>query len=733
MDNKPATTTDTGDANKPALAPFRPNLHPLVQVSDRQKVFVLAELPPDGQRELWLWQAIISDILKTPRNERGALKKQLASEHGVTVKQIEYRMTRFNKGSRGRGNLRFPAHSWRALVDWNKYKPTKPGTKIPQAFIDLFHEQVTNATRENDAVQNVVKRLIRQAKRWAQIRRDENKIPGYHLAGQTPGPGEVELTFNPRTGIPDGWSYGNLIKKQPEAHIRVALRGGPRQAARFKMPVLRTRVGLRFRQVVMFDDQDFDTRVIPLFGDRLVTPQSFADLDVLTGYSNHLIKCPYHDDRAGVLRTLTQKDFFWRLIWSLTQEGWNDSGVPCLWIMEHGTANVEGMDELIKTATRGAVTFQRSGIFNKPAYKGLFGASPGGNPRFKAHIESSFKPLRILLADAPGAKHHTERTNELAQRHGREMEYRRLLRIADEMEPEFALQLVHDHMHYPTFAWLAQRMVEMYNRNPDHQLEGWRSCHFSETRYRLEADDSSPFGKWFSPAEMQALPTDRREALRAVGKSMPNCEKVFNLSRWEARQRMLDKQGSEIRKLRDDEIPMVAPSQLWRDERVEQDHTIRITDHWIDADEMVYPGYATNSHGGRENLPRGEKLKVLLSPFDPSKIWVAQALPKGQIGRVIGTCPRIKKSMITDEIGITKQLAEIAEVEAPEVAAVEAMAAREIARNRNNRRFNDALYTADENAKRDRMKEAGEIDRQKRTPKTSPKVPVETDENPLGI
>jgi hypothetical protein len=361
------------------------------------------------------------------------------------------------------------------------------GTNLPEVFLDYWQSL---CERNQRACRPAWRQLVRA---W----RSGQPIPGY------------EQQTGPRTDLPAGWSYGNLMRHRPTDRDLAVMRQGRAAAAPYLPRVFGTRKALWVGSHVMFDDVWHDNFV--LFRGRPVRVMQLAALDVYSGCLFSWGCQPRIKREDGSEMGIPAALMRMLLASVVTSEGYSPNGTEL--VAERGTAAIEDwVERLLADRSNQAIRVRRSGITGEEqAVAGMFHGAGRGNPRFKAALEAQFNLLHNELASLPGQTGLSvdRRPEELAGL----LDYETALARAGSVLPaECAANLHHPLLDFHQFLPLLADAMALINGRFDHNLEGWAECGHVITEHRLSADSAD----WLSPARVLALPANIREPLIAA-------------------------------------------------------------------------------------------------------------------------------------------------------------------------------------------------------------------------
>lgn len=555
---------------------------------------------------------------------------------GVSIPTANRIVRRFNKGG------------WKALLD-NRGKNNEP---LPEPFKN-FARQLHLQCQRSTTGREVQRMLVERWRLWLRTGDDKHAIPGY----------ETPPKAGPK-GYPRGWSEDNILRFRPDDYALSIARQGSKSAAGFLPSILKTRVGMRFGQVVFFDDQDYDVKVAaPGSSQRSLRPQGFNCLDYVSGcFMHHAIRLRWWDKDGDKYRTQTQEDFTWFVVAYLQKHGYRRDSHGTTFVFEHGTATgynnrslstfggYSNFDEALFGVSHGCIRTERSGLFNQPAFAGmLFRPQSSGNPNFKAPLESMFNLVRNRMAALPGA---TGRNRDLkpAEQYGQDHYTGQMLKLWENLDERHRKLIRFPILTVEQFAELAATVYQAINASTEHLLEGWEKLGFVAAQLRFTPDDRSP---WLSQEEAAELPDDLRAVLLAKAE-IPGHVRPWRLSPADVASQC----AGELTKLPDHLIPLLIPRQWARAATVHADRTISIKDQLLGAESFKYVCRFEDRDGMRVLSP-GTKLLCYLNPFNPERLVICK-----EDGAFLGTLYQQSRAGWGDQDAILDQLKERAELKA---------------------------------------------------------------------
>jgi hypothetical protein len=584
-----------------------------------------ATLPQALQAEVSRRAEWIEKIHTAPRGE----KCRMAEAAGISLGLATATIYRLYKNWRSRG--------WEGLIDGRAAGVC--ARSLPPAFANYvrqLHLQNQRATTGRE----VHRQIIERWSAWRRTADPQFAIPGYDAPPAAS-----------RTGYPTGWSQDNIHRLRPDAYALATIRQGSKASADFLPSILKTRLGLRYGEVVFFDDQDYDTKIAaPGTSQRALRPQGFNAMDYLSGcFLDYHIRLRWWDTESEKYRSLTQMEFTWFVIAHLQRHGYREDSGTTL-VFEHGTASgynsqeLGSFDKALASLSHDKIKVERSGLFNSPAFAGmLFRPQSTGNFKFKAPLESMFNLVRNRMAALPGA---VGRNRDLkpAEQYGQDIYTAQLLKAYERLDESHRNLLIYPIMTAQQFGTAAAAVYQAINSRNDHALEGWEECGFVAPQIRFTPDERSP---WLSQDELSRLPDSARTAALALAE-IPGHLRTIKLSPAHVR----DAFAHELTKLPDHAIPLLIPRAWARTAKVKTDRTISLTDQLLGSSAFHYV-CRIEARDGAHTINPGTELLCYLNPFMPDRLAVCR-----MDGSYIGTLNKIERAAFQDQTAILAQLKE---------------------------------------------------------------------------
>lgn len=525
-------------------------------------------------------------------------------------------------------------HGVRGLVP--NYKAPQ---KLPNAFVDHWKALCERFQRKTAAA---YRELLRQ---W----RDRHPIPGY-----TGHPGWPDL--------PAGWDQRTLYRYQPSDLELDALRHGLGRATMLHAPKINTtRVGMHHLQFLTGDDVKLDMKGHLGTSRELCCPLQVGFMEVssanrfLWGTKPAKLKDLKKGGRVGI----EEGDVRFLLCSQLLSTGLSKRGTT--YLLEHGTFTMR--DRVIDILNRyygprGIICpdvfhVNFSGMIGKAqAICGMGdGRGGGGNPFFKAWIESLHNLIHNELAALPAQTGHDRDAPEHLGVIERESE--QLFKLAERIQPEFAAML-----KFPTLEFHTQlvpainHILETINRRTDHSITDYEKLGWMTRSYRLTAESQ----EWKTDHELMALPTPVREAylhMAGVDKRcfMPRLmspHEVFSVRQEQAR-----RQG-EILSVPESVIAEILYEDLARPCKAGASDPGKFSfeDQEVETGKLRFDTRIIRPDGREEELKDGETYDVVLNPFDPKHLYVFSATRAK--GSFLGIAPRNLQVQRSDQEAVER-------------------------------------------------------------------------------
>ena len=431
-------------------------------------------------------------------------------------------------------------------------------------------------------------------------------------------PTETVPTVCPADFVPLGLTYRNMQRVGGLSRYEaLASRQGAIAALRAAPSVYSTRVGLAVGAIFEFDDLTHDNVIDVGNNVRGVRPQEFACLDVASAY-----KCAWgikpeilKDD--GTRERLKEREMRYLAAYVLTCVGYRPQGT--IWILEHGTAAIrDEMRKAIATLTRDAVRFETSGILGEQVHGGLWPGRGQGVPGIKAHLESSFNLVHNVAAALPAQTGSNSRETKPEQLAGIEKYHQDLLKASAALPEETQRRLMLPVLRLGEFQESIATLYKVIHDRRDHALEGWDAAGNTEHCFRF-----SPAQPWMSisgalaavndPAKKaileQAILTiaERREVRMSPSEVWHrDAAKLTRLDHWA-------------------NVPLLAGEERCvRRDRLTRKGELCFEDRYFGPGQHRFYPVVTTPDGRRELLSDRRDYALILTPYDPARIYVCE-------------------------------------------------------------------------------------------------------------
>ncbi len=596
-------------------------------------------LPAAAQADILIKLGWIERIESAGRRFKGPIKEAAADALVVSVGAINRYLTWFK------------AEGWRGLID-ERLKGT--GSKgLPEAFKDWvrqLHLQHQRATTGREVHRIVVERWSK----WRRTADPKFAIPGYDTCPSDCG-----------KGYPAGWSEDQIVRLRPEAYALAVVRQGEKAGAKFLPDILKTRAGTRFGQVVFFDDQDYDNKIVApgMKSGKTLRAQGFNALEYLSAeFPLYSIRLRWWDMDKSQYRTLTGVEATWFQVLYLQRHGYRNDEVGTTIVQEHGTmkgfANKElttahghhSLADALEALSGGKIKTIASGLYNTPVFAGmLFRPQSSGNPDFKAPLEGIFNLVRNRFAALPGATGRN-RDHAPAEQRGQDLYVKQMLAVHDRLDERHQELIRWPLLTAAQFGDAAAAVYAAINARTEHELEGWARCNHVVPQFRWTTDGTSP---WLSQQRLAELPPRQRAAAESL-MELPGHVRPVNLSP----SHVADLYRKELTKIPDEWIPLLIPIQWALDATVDSNREVIIRDKMLGPEPFVYIA-RFRGQDLTSTLTTGTRLKCYLNPFDPSRLYICRA-----DGSWLGVIHQKRRDNWLDHEAIKEQLAERVEMKA---------------------------------------------------------------------
>lgn len=552
---------------------------------------------------------------------RGQIQQTIAREamvFGLSQKRMRSLWDTFRKSG----------HDWRTLINRSKFPEIGERRKVSVSDIQTFRKF---AERNQRKTRPAHRSLVRAWRR---------------------GEIHTDTPINPVTGLPEGWTYRNMLRHQSSKFELTAMRQGFGAAISQHMGrVHTTRCGLWVGSHYVPDDVLRDFKVLLLQGARGKEAR-VAELGVLDVYSGHRFavhRRPEFITDEGKKDKIKEREMRFLTAAILRNQGYSPRGTE--WLTELGTAAVrKALASFLHDHSKGLITVREAGITGKTqALKSLTGRG-GGNPAHKSWVESHHNLLQNEAGHLLAATGHDRNPPEWL--HGIERETEQIIKWIAELPAERAMLLRANILEYWQALDILREIDQVIATRTDHDLQGWAECRHTTIEYRTDLTTD----QWITQEEFLSLPAPAQNNILSLVEVMPPgvIARPRKLSPLEVYQRGC----SELIRFPDHVIALMFCSRDLGDDlrasrRLNSSSEIEIQDSIVSAEPMLFQGHATSPDEERIALDSRATYGTVLNPFDTSTLWIYDPA-----GRYIGTSSRIQRACLADKDAVIPQLAE---------------------------------------------------------------------------
>ena len=550
-----------------------------------------AQLPAECKAEIGRWL-------------RGMERLNTGGRIGATLTQIGAAMGLSYKRTRTIYDAFRHSGDWRVFINHAKYQPV--AKKLPALFVEYWITKREENQRDKGRAAH--RTLVRE---WQSCK----AIPGYPRPADWPDyrPFPVATV----TGLPAGWSIGNLSKIKSTKFERTAIQQGLGTAiAKHAPKVFTTRKNLWVGSHYMFDDVKHDLFTYVLNANQVARVWEFGCLDVFSACRFAWGDRPSLERADGKYDGLKGEDMRMLVAAVFFNTGFSPRGTVCM--TEHGTAAMpEDVIRLLSDFTEKLITFNGSGMTGKEqAIAGMWRGRGGGNPRHKSPLEAWHALLHNETAALP-AQTGLSVDNRPEQLYG-------LLDYADDicnamlkLPPEQAAKLMLPMMEYHTeLLPLLGDLYRLINGRIDHEIEGWVEAGNLIAEYRANPESEA----WVSQHDFLALPGTARMALSLAAQQDRRCRRARYLS------------PTEVHSIGSRDLIRIPPyvcAQILGDRYAAERRVIggyiEFEDKFISPSELRYESLVALPDGTEHNLTDREIYKTIINPFDAEQLFVHDA------------------------------------------------------------------------------------------------------------
>jgi hypothetical protein len=499
---------------------------------------------------------------------------------------------------------------WKALIDaavaGPRWQNRTQRLGLPDAFLDFLAAEW--ALNQRDKFLAIHARLRTRLDLWRGGDASQ-AIPGY----------DEPPALNFFNGLPDGWHYSNLlqaVKPRVSKFARTLVQRGPKAASQLGPKIISTRCGAEPGQYYIVDDGWNDFKLLA-FGQtaRLLSLHTLdlaAGCNVLRGHK------PALKDENQIEERLREKEMVWLAVTLLTKVGYHPRG--CTIICEKATATLREREEQILADHCPEIVIERGPRGGGPGIAALFTGPGGGNPRWKAPLESWHNLLRNRTAgliEFPGQTGSYSSGLPMPEGlPGLEKDTLALIKAARALPPDRAELLRLGLLKLEEAIFALDAVIEVINCRTDHDLEGWRACGHYVTEWR-----ANPQLPWQRVAALLEYAETERSAIAAQLANHPELKRERALSPRE----VFDAGSASFTK-----IPLAVGALLMGDltgaETSVKEGCLTLMVPEINPDEPISFGLTRRDGRGTEDILRdGQKFNVRVNGLDPRFCWLYHA------------------------------------------------------------------------------------------------------------
>ncbi len=533
---------------------------------------------------------------------------------------------------------------WRLVLDktcnsnfWQRTRVT-----LPSATIAYYQSLV--ACNQRGKAASAWTHLVAQLARW-RAGDEQAAIPGY----------DTPPTNDPGTDLPKGWTEGNFRRHRPTTFESRLIALGPKAAAAYRPKLIGTRVGLEVMQYLQIDDFWHDFMVNVPGARQASRLLQFHAIDLFSACNvTRGFKPALDNEVTGVQERLKEREVLFLLCHQLCSVGYRAAGTTIL--CESGTSTIRDRErQLLFDMTNGKVTVECGKAYAHQTIAGFFGGETGGNPRFKAALESSGNLLHNRMADMldfPGQVGLNSRTAKPEEIERRRQHNDALLAAMTALPKHIAERLQLDFLSLSEAILLVNKITALINDRRQHNLEGWREAGLIVQEWRPGTQCE------FKPlSELQALPSGERQAMATYVRHTPNLTRERAMSPLE----VFDSARGSLVKL-PAHCAAIILSDLDGSEITVRNNMIALSVPEIDPDkELIFDPLMRDGRGVKDRLRDGFTAIARINPMDPGELFLYDARNGylGNVTRVLGANRADEDAMLAEYKRLAKAESEL--------------------------------------------------------------------------
>jgi len=603
------------------------------------------DLSAEARRDLDYWRGILRPAMEHAGRGVERILKQTATMSGQPFKTVKNRFYRWRaEGLIGLVDKRLAGPLFWKVIE----SRTAPSVAQCRGIQELWRALCEENQRKSKPM---FRKLVGM---WKKRDQRIGAIPEY-------------ADFPGWPALPEGWTYGNLMRHGPTDYELKSVRIGRSAAASDRPTVFSTRAGLWVGSHYLFDDKWNDLFVNSFTSRQAGRPLEVYSLDLFSALKLRNATRVRTKDQEGNYQGIAEIMMRFVLAATLHELGYSPRGTVL--VAEHGTAAVrEKIARALHDMTGGKITLSESGMTGEErAHLGQYPGLSKGNFRHKAALESNNALEHNRRGALPGQT-GMDVARRPEQLHGLLKYNARLLAAIDKLPPDKASLLDFPLLEINQYLNIAAHLDAEISRDREHELEGWIEAGNVVQSYKFGGQDILE----------TALTAEQRSAIVPMIEAGLLQAEPMRMSRREVWER-----GSG------DLIPLpgwgvceILGDDLAREVTV-RDNMIAIQDAEVGPGTFRFENAFRDPEGRAGTLRDAETYQGFINPFALGTLFVRDAR-----GRYVGECRRIHAPGRTDIEAVHRAMGVAAKREAELLAPLAARHAEEarekLARHRHN-------------------------------------------------
>jgi hypothetical protein len=575
-----------------------------------------ANLSDECRAEIRQWLRAFHGLVHLPDKAKiGDALSRVAAQLCVSTKTARRKWDAFRETI----STERPMGDFRVLINRAKYPATVE--TLPADFIAFWKKLCESNQRK---CKPAWRQLIRGWKKQLYVLRDGK------ILTECPGYSDWPAA-DPVTGIPEGWSYRNLVRpenKPSRAELTAMRQGLGAAIAKHVGKINTTRADLWVMSHISIDDVKRDVKGLLITKNQTVCIQELGILELSASDRFMVHRRPQYIEN-GTKNSIKERETRFLLASWARNVGFSPKGTEI--IAELGTAAVRvPLAEFFAEHSGERISVRRAGITGREqAIAGYWGRG-GGNPRHKPAHEAHHNLLHNESGDLPAQTGHGRNPPEWL--FGLEAVTAGVCKQLATLPPERAGLLIAPMAEYWQLLSLLFEIDQMIAHRTDHELEGWHECGNTITEFREDPTRD----EWIALPDFLALPQGRQQLIASAALADPRYRRARKLSPRE----VLLKGTADLIRFPDHVIALMFADKSLGDDlrenrRVTSEGEFEISNQLAEPEPMLFLGTVTDSAGASVTLREGELYGTVLNPWDTSALWVYDGR-----GGFIGTAKR---------------------------------------------------------------------------------------------